>query len=302
MKYLKLFENHNQYYTEIPQYEYSEVVDNISNITDFSKLEIQIIKDKFSQLHMAQGPIFYKIILMTNWGKYTNGDERYVEFMNISKCDDEWYYVHINKSFIGIEMHIKNMHPGFTKKMYPEFYKCDQLSGLLELIEDKSQEVEKLKVEYLKESLDNSYYTEITEYEYIEYTAGIEQGEHDPQFDADIELEFIKHNWIDLTQTEIEKLMQVIPATNYKINPFSDGDELPKGIIKFSGLKYTPTGSSTLFQSIKRTSLGNIIDSICIIKLKDEWFYVRVYKERNYNYYKCDQIDGVVELLQPFFQ
>jgi hypothetical protein len=98
-------------------------------------------------------------------------------------------------------------------------------------------------MKYLKLFEDhNQYYTEITEDEWGESTSGIQAGEHDPQFDADIELEFGKKNWSDITKYEIEKIMQIIPATNYTINPFSDGDKLPKSIIRFSGLKLKPTG------------------------------------------------------------
>ena len=100
MKYLKLFENHNEYYFEIGDSD----LDNL-RFAFFKESDIELIKKhcegRFKVVHNSS------LIWSSN---------RWLYRIQIESLEDEWFLVYINNS---------------------EYYKCDRIDGLLKLLKDK---------------------------------------------------------------------------------------------------------------------------------------------------------------------
>lgn len=141
MKYLKLFEEHNNYYYQIDVSEFDDKTEfdtlfengwDTTNWVDFNQSEISTIKGIFDDFFVFVGysdfnpPMLQKDAL----AEYSDGmlivnNKPYLDIKKdwsgtlfyVIKLPDEWYYT----------VDFKNQ----------TFYKCDQFVGLLKFIEDK---------------------------------------------------------------------------------------------------------------------------------------------------------------------
>ena len=118
MKYLKLFENHNDYYTQINSTEFDRL-----NLEPFTKNELEFIYDNKGKLSMNA---YDGVWRESSWfghkfKKFFIKNFKYISLFSpfnsgsieICKSSDEWYYV----EYVG------------------NFYKCDQLDGLIDCIQ-----------------------------------------------------------------------------------------------------------------------------------------------------------------------
>ena len=175
MKYLKLFENHNQYYEEISENEFSEFlypideneedcVDIInSNLLVFTPVELHCLKEigenfiksntdpnTFFELNSRTRKVLYKknkIDIKKEGDDIVNVFIEYFNtfgnssiddnFLFIYKADDEWYYVNIITEYLYKETVYKRHHPRIDEIKYCRYYKCDQFDGVKKLIEDE---------------------------------------------------------------------------------------------------------------------------------------------------------------------
>jgi hypothetical protein len=142
MRYLKLFEN-TRYYNEIDRNDYinsiyqSDVADN--NNEAFTEGEIKQIKNTIQPIKSVMDPYNDDKIIINevelNEYKYTakvivNLKNQKICELSITKLEDEWFFV--QKGKYGKYYDIN----GFKKFKSYMYFKCDQISGVTELIED----------------------------------------------------------------------------------------------------------------------------------------------------------------------
>ena len=111
MKYLKLFENHNEYYFEIGDSD----LDNL-RFAFFKESDIELIKKhcegRFKVVHTDK----FILDLYEDNSSLIWSSNRWLYRIQIESLEDEWFLVYINNS---------------------EYYKCDRIDGLLKLLKDK---------------------------------------------------------------------------------------------------------------------------------------------------------------------
>ena len=128
MKYLKVFENHNDYYQEIISDEYYPLQGaEYSNCIDF----IQNEKKKIRKLSLADG---YQFRVLLGKGRkfpdmililaYAKNINTHTQRWTICRMKDEWFLVKMH--FIGDKY-----------KTFHYYWKCDQMDGLVKLLKDK---------------------------------------------------------------------------------------------------------------------------------------------------------------------
>ena len=136
----------------------------------------------------------------------------------------------------------------------------------------------------------NQYYQEISEEEFDESTGfDIEYGEGttwDPSF--------IKENWIDFTNGELNSIKKLLPDENiinrYEYSDWDDNLNYTRAmVINHTNPKFIPEDDANNWR-------GTIF---IIIKLKDEWFYIFNWDESKK--YKCDQFTGLLEYIKDKF-
>jgi len=119
MKYLKPFyESTNEFYQEITQGEYLSNAFTLeeSPLTDN---DIWSLENAVDDLNSKKKKGWSDIYLRRDSDSGCYLKYKYLKVLQISKFDDEWFYV-INTRFMG-------------KK---EYYKCDQIEGLLKLLNE----------------------------------------------------------------------------------------------------------------------------------------------------------------------
>ena len=134
---MKLFEEYNQYYTNISESEYHHRTksatrigfrgDSPFTIPEINKLRLLLkiqrvygfMEDSGFNLN-ERCPTFLEI-----------SHDSFGTWMGISKYEDEWYYVYTNEWIVDTS---KNYRIKSDECLY---YKCDQFDGLEKLIKDK---------------------------------------------------------------------------------------------------------------------------------------------------------------------
>jgi len=110
MKYLKHFENKSEYYSEISQIDY----------VTLKKMAIDIEESNITKIMPDSGPKHRYIILDRQYPKHIwigpgFGDRS----AYIHQCKDEYFTISVFYATHG------------------EYYKCDQIDGVLQLLKDK---------------------------------------------------------------------------------------------------------------------------------------------------------------------
>ena len=143
---IKLFEEYNQYYTEISQEEYSKLTlyhpinDEDEDVDLLYKRDLEFIQNNWidftqseiSTLHNLIPKSTYKINPYTD-GVYSGIPKASIEYeckhnaIFIIKMSDEWYYVHHTHMFRDMNN---------NQDLLIKTYKCDQFDGLLKCIKD----------------------------------------------------------------------------------------------------------------------------------------------------------------------
>lgn len=109
MRYLKLYEDKNISYQNISYLDWSKKIDDIIDVNEWTKKEI---KERFTNE--------FEYIKKSGAGYIILRNKSLTSFISICEYPDDWYYVNID-----IEYNKNN------------YYKCDQLEGLINLINDK---------------------------------------------------------------------------------------------------------------------------------------------------------------------
>ena len=129
MKYLKLFENHDKlsdYYQQISHQEGFDIT--VNNKSNFSDGEIELLKRKFEIPGRILYPVAFTIIQPYSIRviKELISSEYTTITFNIIKISDDYFIVDSCERIKG--------------KSNPTtiYYKCDQMDGLIKLIEDKA--------------------------------------------------------------------------------------------------------------------------------------------------------------------
>jgi len=141
MRYLKLFEDHNQFYQKLSIEEFREIYDkkpfihfDTNSITNLQKLikDNQIIDSEIKILIDRPG---YSTV------------ERLFDFTKYVICDDIITFVTFNTSTHGVDIHMMDDEWFFVSilefstmdsKSIQTFYLCDQWEGFVKLIKDKN--------------------------------------------------------------------------------------------------------------------------------------------------------------------
>jgi hypothetical protein len=124
-----------------------------------------------------------------------------------------------------------------------------------------------IHIKRYNESKDTKFYSELGEVEFYNSTIG---GEIDSVSIMD-EDKFIAANWIPFTKDEIGIIKKTFSNSELSLNPHG---------MTFGGGCYL-----CLYLNFLRLD---------VYKLKEEWYYVI---ESN-RYYKCDQFEGLMQLLK----
>lgn len=152
-----------------------------------------------------------------------------------------------------------------TEQYYPpyfeKFYKCDQFEGLLKLLTDEVGIVYESHIKLFENF--NKSYEEISESDF-RIIRGLSNGDV---------TDYRSKNWEDFTPKEISIITDMMKRIEMEKCQWHSGNVFIKYWL--NALKYG-----------------------IIIKLKDEWFYLLVNDRVSYRYYKCDQFDGLLNLLK----
>ncbi len=132
-----------------------------------------------------------------------------------------------------------------------------------------------------------NFFEEIDHVQYNKYLFGEKwNDENDETIDvyADdyefyLDLTDLSKYWVDFNQEEIGKINNI--GYKFSLSKYYSKYDRYKEVLKTS-------------ESHKE----KLID-ITIVKTQDEWFYVDCYiKDKNNKYYRCDQMDGLLECLK----
>jgi hypothetical protein len=123
MKYLKMFESHNEYYTEITvdEFEIGVGVDKFISMSSNDVIRMErMLSDLcsvgISSIRMGEGDHVFRKLYMSLCDKSKPGPI----IIDIRQVVDEWYY-----------LHFYNHHNSINR-----FYKCDQFEGLMKCLGD----------------------------------------------------------------------------------------------------------------------------------------------------------------------
>ena len=136
---IKLFEDYNQYYTEIDWLEYKKNCGYLSDSTSCHQLNYLVfIKDEIDQLKklMPNNKIEINSLMNMDTNQYRLTiyyPNKIYLCMSLDKMEDEWFYVEERNSYAYMDAKL-NINP------HTQYYKCDQFEGLLKLIEDKKKD------------------------------------------------------------------------------------------------------------------------------------------------------------------
>jgi hypothetical protein len=130
MKWLKLFEGFetDDYYAKIEDisvFHDPKFFDQVVDFNDILKVKSMVNMDVDSKIcnYLASGGTLIRYLYIE-----CPGDD-FVDYF-IYKFDDDWYYVQVVKHYLDIDS-------GEMEFEGEEWYKCDQLEGLIKLLKDK---------------------------------------------------------------------------------------------------------------------------------------------------------------------
>ena len=263
MKYLKLYEElGSEFYEEI----HNTVMVNllIENEKDKTiELDVNDI-NILDGLKLAYPSIGYDFKYNNHWMLISSSFSYFGSSGTIYKIKDDWFLVEVRF----------NTRYDFKGNLQCDaiyYYKCDQIDGLVHLLEDISG---CNKFKKVLESSEEVLFTKISNAEWSEKFV--------LKFDW---------NYEDFTHSEVKSL------TQYFLGDVYDG--------YFNGWYILgPYGNSlSNYPDYKGLYLLNFTypsknAGFCIIKFSDEWFYLSdMQKSGNHKFYKCDTFDGLMQCL-----
>jgi len=284
MRYLKEYAQfgNDSLYEPISYDDYTEFITSKSGWgkpLGFTEVEVNLIKsvlsseDKFQLL--TNGPASKNPqgeLISVSGGYYGSWFNKKSSWkVTITKYRDEWFSVQLEK-LVDMRM----------KRIESEFLKCDTIDGVIQLIKDVSSSS-------MNESVGNSddYYFEIPKVEmekipskdfmdidsrvFEMVQSGLSQyiKENCPRVSARL----TRDNWIGIKNEGI-----VIDGFDYGLFRKLQS-EFEKG--KWHPIKW--------MRRVKISQLG------------DEWFLVSITSSDYSTYFKCDQIDGLMKLLEDYY-
>ena len=262
---------------------YDEYIEFVSSKSDWGKplgftdREVNLIKsvlgseDKFQLLTNGPASKNPKGELISISGGYFGNfwSKKSTWGIIITKYSDDWFIAQSEKL---IDKQLKTFSSGF--------HKCDTIDGVIQLIRDISSSS-------MNESVDNSddYYFEISK-------ADMESIPNSQFIDIDEKiLDLIKDNITNYIKENCPRIDIYTTEDNWI------GTE--KTGIRISGFDYHQSGSDKgkwhPHQTIKW------IRRVKISELKDEWFLVSFTMSDYSMYFKCDQLDGLMRLLEDYY-
>ena len=148
---IKLFEEYNQYYTEISMEEYEHIThDNdpkIDELHDDEIVKIKSLVSNFTTRYVGTNATNGKRneLLITFFTKIGTRGLRTgaLNWIKVYKYEDEWFYVALLdiKEFLRTKKTENKYYEKIYTDLFTTYYKCDQLEGLLHFIEEKKKEV-----------------------------------------------------------------------------------------------------------------------------------------------------------------
>ena len=140
MRYIKLFENYSTYYTRISYDDFRDII-RIKYDVGIDDLELNHIKDllpgciiKSTNMYSHKFSKMISPIVTINYTEEADDGEKSLQYV-IYKLKDEWYganFSHNNYKNVVV----KGKSARIMKTIKHGSYKCDQLEGLIKLIED----------------------------------------------------------------------------------------------------------------------------------------------------------------------
>ena len=182
--------------------------------------------------------------------------------ISISRIDDEWFYVYFESK----------------ENNYVEYYRCDQFDGVIKLLSDKLvKEVREMKYLKLFEEFESS------SYEVCSIHTQLDMDRED--FNGD-ELLYLKKFISGLGLKYILEIKESKPILNPTTWRMQRRCNIITGEIFTTHHQFWPKGQY----------------SIVIFKYVDEWYQVRIEMDdntvHNTESYKCDQLNGIEELIK----
>jgi len=264
MKWLKLFEEHSEYYQEIEYYEFDREVSRSDNTLpevklkdyEFSQLNKILTKDRFIvEYKLRERSTMLSNRWVKSWTLNVRLSNKHAinKSVDVYKREDEWFYVWAYR---------KSLAKG-------KYYKCDQLSGLIDFLKDFYKEElvssKKLFEAFTKEE----YYKEINNTEY-----------HN---------EF--NRLVRFTSSEVKKIANMI-------------SEEYSGSCGYANVHFYKNSDGDFTNMAHQIKIVGDTFVYFISKKEDDWYIVEKvpfllqgYANRTGKYYLCDQWEGLVRLL-----
>jgi len=279
MRYLKEYAQfgNDSLYEPISYDEYMEFVTSKSGWgkpLGFTDQEVSLIKsvlgseDKFQLL--TNGPLSNNPdgeLISVSGGYYGSWfNKKSYWKVTITKYRDEWFSVQLEK-LVDMRM----------KRIESEFLKCDTIDGVIQLIKDVS-------LSSMNESVGNSddYYFEIPKIE-------MEKIPSKDFMDIDSRV-------FEMVQSGLSQyIKENCPRVSARLTKDNWIGIKKEGIV-IDGFDYYQSGSDKgKWHPIKW------MRRIKISQLRDEWFLVSITSSDYSTYFKCDQLDGLMWLLEDHY-
>jgi hypothetical protein len=185
--------------------------------------------------------------------------------INIAKYSDEWFIANIEI-------------PNRSYRDTYQYSKCDTIDGVIQLIRDTSSSL-------IKESTDNSddWYHKVDSYSVV-HNINFTYFEN---INSRI-LEMVKYNLSAYIRDNCPRI-----SIRTDIDGFS-GNEF----IVIDGFDYWKSGHNPKWHKHNEIKF---LRRVMISQLRDEWFLVRLTVSSKHIWFKCDQIDGLMKLLEDYY-
>jgi hypothetical protein len=283
MRYLKEYAQfgNDSLYEPISYDDYTEFITSKSGWgkpLGFTEVEVNLIKsvlgseDKFQLL--TNGPASKNPqgeLISVSGGYYGSWFNKKSSWkVTITKYRDEW--------FMGQSDKLIDKKSG---KKESNLWKCDTIDGVIQLIKDVSSSS-------MNESVGNSddYYFEIPKIE-------MEKIPSKDFMDIDSRVfEMVQSGLSQYIKENCPRVSAKLTRDNWIGLVF---DKASEGIV-IGGFGYYQSG----FEKGKWHPI-NWMRSVKISQLRDEWFLVSITSSGYSTYFKCDQIDGLMKLLEDYY-
>ena len=269
---IKLFEEYNQYYTEISRHDYLEpkfisafTSSALSKSVFFTQNELDTILKFFKQPPTMDLTRKYSISFRGN--KVPSLSDGKIE---ISKYEDDWFYVIFVESSRAVK--------------YVKYYKCDQFDGLMDFLNTNIKSVFNLSFmeSYNERKIDShSYYSTIPESEYDNMIG------FDGEYGYGYDLEFVDNNYVKFTDIELERIRILI-------NKCRVDRGLTPSPVSINKLVIFGSRTSRYIEVVFRIDDKMPSHTMYITKLKDEWYYLII----GGIFYRCDQFEGLLKCIE----